>query len=210
MRLTFLILLLANLGLFVWSAGYLGERTGGREPGRLAVQLSPEKLRLHPPAAVRVCEQLEGLETDQLASLRSHFEGQRDVELTSSEHKAAASYWVAIPNLESKELAERKQSELLKLGVAELSVLEDVRQGPWLVVLGTFAESAAAQKLLDELGPRGVRSARLLTRESAASTFSVTLNWPEPVSSARRQLLQDWLAGLPAGHAVRTTACAAK
>ena len=41
MRLTFLILLLANLGLFVWSAGYLGERTGGREPGRLAVQLSP-------------------------------------------------------------------------------------------------------------------------------------------------------------------------
>ena len=46
------------------------------------------------------------------------------------------------------------------------------------------------------------------TREAAASKFSVALQWPEPVNEARRQLLQDWLASLPAGHAVRAAACA--
>lgn len=210
MRLTFLILLLANLGLFIWSAGYLGERMSGREPARLAVQLSPEQLRLHPPAAIRVCEQLEGLEANQLTSLRTHFETQRDVEFASTEHKAPPSYWVAIPALESKELAERKQGELRKLGVAELSVVEDARHGPWVVVLGTFAESAAGQKLLEELAPRGVRSARLVNREAGASKFSVSLQWPDPVSAQRRQLLQDWLASLPAGHALRTATCTGK
>jgi len=44
MRLVFLILLFANLVLFIWGQGYLGSREAVREPARLAQQLHPEKL----------------------------------------------------------------------------------------------------------------------------------------------------------------------
>lgn len=209
MRLTFLILLLVNLGLYVWGAGFLGERTPGREPARLAAQISPDLLHVSAPTAVRVCEQLEELESSLLASLRGHFEGQRDVELASREHKAPPSYWVAIAALESKELAERKHGELRKLGVADMSIVDDARHGPWAVVLGSFGDAATGQKALDVLAQKGVRSARLLARESGASTYSVTLSWPEPVRAARRQWLQDWLAALPAGHGVRSAVAGA-
>ncbi|MFN3885048.1 MAG: hypothetical protein ACK4Q4_09860 [Rhodocyclaceae bacterium] len=45
MRLAFLILLFANILLFFWGQGYLGQQQdAGREPARLAQQLAPEKL----------------------------------------------------------------------------------------------------------------------------------------------------------------------
>lgn len=49
-RLAFIILLLVNIGLFVWGQGHLGARDAGREPERLAQQLAPDKLRILPPA----------------------------------------------------------------------------------------------------------------------------------------------------------------
>jgi hypothetical protein len=52
MRLTFLILLLANVFLFIWGQGYLGTLDEGREPGRMAQQLAAEKLRIVPLASV--------------------------------------------------------------------------------------------------------------------------------------------------------------
>ncbi|MDI6750281.1 MAG: hypothetical protein ACOY6N_06060 [Pseudomonadota bacterium] len=44
MRLAFLILLFANIVLFVWGQGYAGSREAGREPARLTQQLAPDKL----------------------------------------------------------------------------------------------------------------------------------------------------------------------
>lgn len=46
MRIVFLVLLLANLVLFVWGQGHLGTQGAGREPERMAQQLAPEKLRI--------------------------------------------------------------------------------------------------------------------------------------------------------------------
>lgn len=46
MRVAFLILLLANIVLFLWGRGYLGTLDAGREPGRMAQQVAPEKLRI--------------------------------------------------------------------------------------------------------------------------------------------------------------------
>ncbi|MBS3936389.1 MAG: hypothetical protein KGZ43_09465 [Sulfuritalea sp.] len=46
MRIAFLVLLLANLVLFVWGQGHLGTQGAGREPERMAQQLAPEKLRI--------------------------------------------------------------------------------------------------------------------------------------------------------------------
>jgi hypothetical protein len=52
MRIAFLILLLANAFLFIWGQGYLGTQDAGREPGRMAQQLAPEKLHILPAAPV--------------------------------------------------------------------------------------------------------------------------------------------------------------
>lgn len=53
MRLVFLVLLLANVLLFLWGQGYLGTPDAGREPGRVARQLAAEKLRIVSPDAQR-------------------------------------------------------------------------------------------------------------------------------------------------------------
>ena len=45
-RIVFLLLVFANLAVYVWAAGYLGGRDDGREPERLRNQLQPERLRV--------------------------------------------------------------------------------------------------------------------------------------------------------------------
>lgn len=42
----FILLVLANLLFFAWGQHYFGDAETGREPQRLARQLSPEKLRI--------------------------------------------------------------------------------------------------------------------------------------------------------------------
>lgn len=49
MRIAILVLLLANVILFLWGQGYLGTQDAGREPQRSAQQLAPEKLRFVAP-----------------------------------------------------------------------------------------------------------------------------------------------------------------
>ena len=53
MRVAFLILLLANVILFFWGQSRLGTGGGGREPERMAQQVSPDKLRIVPPDVLK-------------------------------------------------------------------------------------------------------------------------------------------------------------
>lgn len=53
MRVAFLILLLANVVLFFWGQSRLGMGNEGREPERMAQQVSPDKLRIVPPDALK-------------------------------------------------------------------------------------------------------------------------------------------------------------
>lgn len=46
MRVVFLMLLIANVLLFFWGQGYLGQQEAGHEPGRMTQQLAPEKLTI--------------------------------------------------------------------------------------------------------------------------------------------------------------------
>lgn len=210
MRIAFLLLLLLNIVAFLWGRGYLGGQTTGREPERLAAQLKPDKLRIlppTPPAPPSQCQQVTDLDEAQLAQVGKLFSAHKDVELVSHERVVPGSYWVAIAALESRELAQRKQTELGKLGVTDGQLTEDARHGPFAIVLGSFTDMAAAQKLADELPARGVRSARLITRETAQIRYRVSLTWPETQAPARRESLTAWLAGLPAGHGVKLDAC---
>jgi hypothetical protein len=46
LRLTFFLLVFANLVFFAWAQGYFGGGDPNREPDRLVQQLQPEKLRI--------------------------------------------------------------------------------------------------------------------------------------------------------------------
>lgn len=76
-RSLFILLVLANLLFFAWGQRYFGETETGREPQRLARQLSPEKLRIGgavaPSAApsATACRLVGGLSPDEAQRLRT-------------------------------------------------------------------------------------------------------------------------------------------
>ncbi len=210
MRSAFLLLVLLNLVAFLWGAGYLRGHEPDREPERLSNQLNAEKVTLMPPAVRTSCQHLSGLDSAALDQLRTTFAGQKDIELSSTEQGVPIGYWVAIPGLESAELAGRKQVELRGFGINDAQVVDDARNGPFAVLIASFPEQARAQKLFDELAARGVRSARLIQREPAPAKFQVRLTWPHTLSALTQESLATWQAALPVGLVVKSEACTSK
>ncbi len=207
MRLTFLLLVLLNLAVFIWGAGYLGSRDPGREPERLGTEQHADKLRVLPANVPMSCQHVDGLDAAQHDLLREHFSGARDVEIVSSENTNAPTYWLAISNLDSAELATRKQGELRRFNVTDAQVLADSTHGPFVVLIASLNSEEAAQKQLSELNARGIRSARVITREAPPSTFRVSLHWPESVDAQHTKALAHLLADLSTSAALHYAPC---
>jgi hypothetical protein len=70
----------------------------------------------------------------------------------------AVRYWVYIPPRKSREEAQTKVDELKSLGVEEIFIVQEPK---WLfaISLGVFKEEALANKLLQDLQNRGVKTA---------------------------------------------------
>jgi hypothetical protein len=210
MRVAFLLLVLMNLAAFLWGAGYLRGREPDREPERLINQLNADKIKLMPPVVRTSCQRLNGLDAAALEQLRAVFAEQKDFELTSAEQVMPTGYWVAIPGLESAEVAGRKQVELRGFGINDAQVVDDARNGPFAVLIASFPEQARAQKLFDELTTRGVRSARLIQREPAPAKYQVRITWPQTLSTQIQDSLAAWQLALPVGLTVKSEACPGK
>jgi len=75
-------------------------------------------------------------------------------------------FWVYIPPLKSYIEVQRKIAQLKKLGVEDYFVVQE--EGVWLntISLGVFRTEDAAQKFLDSLREKGVRSAKVGERMS--------------------------------------------
>jgi len=188
-RLTFFLLVFANLIFYTWAQGHFGPVDPNREPGRLTAQLQPEKLSVVgaqlPPAAPKpaelACRRIEGLAMAEAESLKAAAL-KAGVQAELLPQVDPTSYLVLISDLASDALSARKVAELKRLGVSEMEpvVRED---GGREIVLGRFREEAAANEHLAALNKRGVRSARVEARDA-------------PPSSARIEL-RGTLAGLP-------------
>lgn len=85
----------------------------------------------------------------------------------------SAAWWVFIPPQASKAEADKKASELKKLGVSDFFVIQDSGPNRWAVSLGVFSAEAGANGRLAELKTKGVRSARVGPRNprDASQTF---------------------------------------
>lgn len=176
LRLVALLLLLANALYFAWSQGLLLSWGWGptqqSEPQRLQQQIRPETIRILPPdeakrlevtaAASRAGECLQAGPFDdvQLAALRPLLEP-LPAGSWSLEPIAEPARWIVyMGKYASADHVARKKSELRQLGISFES-LSNVALEPGLS-LGGHATEAAAQKQLDQLIDRGVRTARVM------------------------------------------------
>lgn len=191
MRLFFFLLVLANLLFFAWAQGYFGASDDDHEPQRLAQQLHPEKLRLvkdaQPPAAHKeepACRVISGLKLAEAEVLKA------GVDAIGGEAKIlplaeATLYLVVIGDLASKAAADKKAIELTRLGVEGHSAVA-LEGGRHEIVLGSFETEAAARGFFQGLTKRGIKSARVDSREQPVLKARVETR--APASTLLQQL----------------------
>ncbi len=172
MRTLFIFLLLANLLFLVWAQGYFGSPEENREPQRLARQLAPEKLKIVSATlpgsrpAVEICRLVEGLGADDAQRLRQAIgEKLPALRIASDKLEDPSSFWVLIPPLPDRASAEKKLTELKRLGVSGYQLVEDEGPLQLAILLGAFTSQQAGSDFLQALVRRGVRSAKLQVSE---------------------------------------------
>lgn len=185
LRSFFILLVLANLLFFAWGQGYFGGAEEGREPQRLAKQLSPEKLRvvgaLAPSAAlpVEICRLVGGLSLGEAQRLRTQAgEKAPSLQLAVNLVDEEASYWVLVPSLPDRPAAEKRVLELKRMGLADATLVQEEGPGKFAISLGLFKSARAANEYLQVLAKRGVKSAKVQAREKSAVPAQLVVRGP--------------------------------
>jgi hypothetical protein len=179
MRVVVLILLLANLGFYAWTQGWLDtalgvSSLGDREPQRLARQVSPQAVRILPPQATpldsrSVCLEAGPFTPAQVPAAQAVLQAALPAGGFAPVSQDIPPVWtVYMGKFANREALQRKLEELerLQLPHQEVTTPADLAPG---VSLGRFADAAAAEKALAEFAQRGVRTARV-AELSPAST----------------------------------------
>lgn len=192
MKLLFLLLVLANLAVLAWQQGVFGRLPEvGREPGRVARQVEPERIRvlndnevqqlrdkarpLPGPvvpgvdfAGGQACLEFGDFGPADAARVQTRLAplnlGDR---LGSRSVELPGWYMVYIPPFKSRAEVDRAAAELRKLGVKELLVIADNSPMRYGIALGSFKDQDLANRHLEDLQRRGVESARVADRPSA-------------------------------------------
>jgi hypothetical protein len=178
LRLTVLLLLLANAAFFAWSKGMLAPwglaPAQQSEPQRLEQQIKPQALRIlssqearrfesasgASPQATSECLQAGLFADSQAASLKQAL-GPWPAGSWLFELAVEPAHWIVyIGKFATAENVSRKKAELRQIGVL-FEPLSDPSLEPGLS-LGGFATEAAATQQLEALSQRGVRSAKVV------------------------------------------------
>jgi hypothetical protein len=85
-------------------------------------------------------------------------------------------YWVYIPPLKSKTAANKKVSQIRKLGIREYFIVQEGEAMRYAISLGVFKTREAARTYLGELNAKGLRSAKVGERASKLKTTVFMLN----------------------------------
>ncbi|HMW52934.1 MAG TPA: SPOR domain-containing protein [Zoogloea sp.] len=123
-----------------------------------------------PPA----CVAFAGLGVDQAQELAARIgKVGGGLKLNESRSEQPSSWWVYIPSPGSKDGADRKAAEVRKLGVDDLYIVPDAGPNQFAISLGLFKSEVAANRQLEVLRAKGVRSAQIATRGSALVRLEV-------------------------------------
>lgn len=183
-RLFFFLLIFANLLFFAWAQGYFGKVDENREPQRLASQLQADKLRIvriaQTPEAKKpalACRIITGLNPAEAESIKAAMKTSGAGEATVVTPAQPKPHLVAITDLANKAAAEKKAVELVRFGVTEQVTVER-EGGVHEIHLGAFATEADAREFLAALVKRGIKSARVDSRELPAPKLHIEVRGP--------------------------------
>jgi len=115
--------------------------------------------------------------------------------LTQRQVEHASGYWVYIPPLKTRADADKKVAQLKALGVEEYFVVQEAGKWRNAISLGVFKTEEAAQKFLESLKGKGVRSATAGERMSKFTLTVFVLKNPDADTSAKVAALQNEFAG---------------
>lgn len=188
LRFFFWIFLLLNLALLAMNLGYLGDwQLEKHEPARLKLESNPDRLQLMSADAVLALEESKNkpseekstcIEIGQFSSADvSEFEDKlKPLSLLQKTKRDTivdvATHMVFIPSLGSKDGAEKKATELKRLGVSDFFIVQDQSNLRWGISLGVFRTEDAAKTHLANLNAKGVKTAKIGTRTVNANKFS--------------------------------------
>ena len=179
LRLLLLALIVANLGFYSWTQGWLDgvvgiRATGDREPERLARQLRPEAVVILPPesaassaatAATPACLEAGPFSPTELVaaitSLKQLLPAAAEGGWAEVKTETRGSWIVYLGKFADAEGLAKKEQELKRLKLD----FEIMRSPPTLergLSLGRFDQRAVADKALERFTQQGVRTARVV------------------------------------------------
>jgi hypothetical protein len=206
MRLLFTVLVLANLALGAYALLFSGQP--GPDAALLAQQVNADQVRIIPqpaPAPRRsACLEWGTFSEVELPAVRRELErlglAQR---ATESRVPVVAGWWVFIPPQTSRLEVDRRIAELTALGVTDYYAVEGEGSTRNAISLGIFRSEEAANDFLRGLQARGVRHARVGSREHRVTQTALLLREPSPQMSAQLAAL----AGRFPGSELRALDC---
>ena len=176
MRLVFALLVLANVGLYMWATWY---KDPPPVPAPVRAEIAPQKMRLlsepgvklttrkagpPPPAPVRVVDGLACFalgpfaRKDAAQAAATQLQAwQIDAAERTEQEQLTAAYRVFLPPFPSRQDAERKRRELTRLGFTDHAVIHEEGLDN-AVSLGLFAVEANARLRMRQLAAKGVKA----------------------------------------------------
>lgn len=213
MKVLFSILLVANLAFFGY--GWMVERQRADAPPPLVRdQLNAGKIRIvrgepEPvaPPAPETCVEWSPFTQDDLARAREALAplalGDR---LQSNPVTTTAGWWVFVPPAKTKQLADREVARLQAAGVRETFIVQEAGDMRFAISLGLFRTEEAAQRFLEGLRGRGVKTAKVGPKAHTIRMTALVVRAPTEVEAQRLVTLKATFAGTD----VRTTTCPAR
>ncbi|MGX8883706.1 SPOR domain-containing protein [Methylovorus sp. SPW-M1] len=189
-----LVSALIVVNVLVW-AYFKTQPSGNELPGVAEQSISPERIKLYTEeeaaklpkkAAVEAesttnaCYEWAGFTANTVATARAAL---LKLSISPQEREDKVSdtirYWVYIPPMKSLQAAQAKIQELQSLGITESAVMQDPL---WrnAISLGVFTDEQLANRLLNDLRNRGVRSATKGMRHAEKGLTTLLLG---PLSS---------------------------
>lgn len=204
MRIVILLLVLANLALFVVT--HLDDVAGG-EGARLAQQVDPERIKLLTPQQVAslgpakmaaladVCAEWGPFSDAERAKALAELEPLQLGKLLSQRRvDVEGAYWVNVGPFANKGAAEKRLGELRTQGVSDMSAI-DAGRGQYVVSLGIFRTEQAARARADALTRQGVTAAKVEPRQQTFTQTLLVVRDPQQPVVARLKDLQPQYVG---------------
>lgn len=213
LKLFFWLLLIANGALFIAHRGYLDTNAAERhEPTRMAQQLHPEMLTILRPGSEKqvtparpapapttiACTEIGNFNTTEAHKFEIQLARLNLPTLPVPRRvQEASGYTVYIPSRDGKAGADRKATELRRLGIQDFYVLSESYPNPalrWAISLGVFKTETAAKAHIGRLTPQGVRGMRLIGRHGASTRQAY--QWRN-IDTATKAVLDRFKANFP-------------